>query len=157
MVQHGELRSGVVHRCALNQILLQSAAKRIRRRGMAFIRTRTIKGQQYRYLEERWREGKRVRSRSTYLGKSLIGEGLVAFGSFFSAANLRSDGVRGEEASLREQAERDAEREAAQARALEALHEAYGMKMGESEPTPAEKDAPPDEGEAEGLGDGLDG
>ncbi len=33
-----------------------------------FIRIRTIKGRQYRYAEERWREGKRVRSRSTFLG-----------------------------------------------------------------------------------------
>ena len=33
-----------------------------------FIRIRTIKGRQYRYAEQRWREGKRVRSRSSYLG-----------------------------------------------------------------------------------------
>ncbi len=33
-----------------------------------FIRIRTIKGRQYRYAEARWREGKRVRSRSTFLG-----------------------------------------------------------------------------------------
>ena len=33
-----------------------------------FIRIRTIKGRQYRYAEERWREGKRVRSRSIFLG-----------------------------------------------------------------------------------------
>lgn len=35
---------------------------------MAFIRIRTIKGRQYRYLEERYREGKKVRSRSRCLG-----------------------------------------------------------------------------------------
>jgi hypothetical protein len=36
---------------------------------MAFERTRTINGNQYRYREERWREGGKVRSKSTYLGK----------------------------------------------------------------------------------------
>src|ERR1043166_1262669 len=35
---------------------------------MAFVRIRTIKGQQYRFLEERWREGGKVRSRSKSLG-----------------------------------------------------------------------------------------
>lgn len=36
---------------------------------MAFIRTRIIKGKPYTYLEERWREGKKVRSRSTLIRK----------------------------------------------------------------------------------------
>lgn len=36
---------------------------------MAFERIRTIKGRQYRYREERWREGGKVRSKSTYLGR----------------------------------------------------------------------------------------
>ena len=35
---------------------------------MAFVRVRKIKGRQYRYREERWREGGKVRSRSTCLG-----------------------------------------------------------------------------------------
>ena len=35
---------------------------------MAFVRIRTIKGQQYRFLEERWRENGKVRSRSKSLG-----------------------------------------------------------------------------------------
>jgi len=35
---------------------------------MSFIRVRTIKGKQYAYLEMRWREGKKVRSKSLYLG-----------------------------------------------------------------------------------------
>jgi hypothetical protein len=35
---------------------------------MAFVRIRTIKGRQYRYREERWREGGKVRSHSTCLG-----------------------------------------------------------------------------------------
>jgi hypothetical protein len=38
---------------------------------MSFIRIRTINGQQYRYLEERYREGGKVRSRSKYLGRVL--------------------------------------------------------------------------------------
>jgi hypothetical protein len=43
------------------QILLQ--------RRMSFERIRTIKGRRYRYLETRWREAGRVRSRSEYLGR----------------------------------------------------------------------------------------
>lgn len=35
---------------------------------MAFTRVRTINGKQYLYREERWREGGKVRSRSTSLG-----------------------------------------------------------------------------------------
>ena len=35
---------------------------------MAFIRTRIINRKPYRYLEERYREGGKVRSKSTYLG-----------------------------------------------------------------------------------------
>lgn len=38
---------------------------------MAFTRIRTINGKQYRYLEERYRQGGKVRSRSTYLGRFL--------------------------------------------------------------------------------------
>jgi len=37
---------------------------------VSFIRTRTIKNQKYRYLETRWREGGKVRSKSVYLGAS---------------------------------------------------------------------------------------
>lgn len=35
---------------------------------MGFYRTRTFRGKEYWYFEERWREGKKVRSRSTYIG-----------------------------------------------------------------------------------------
>lgn len=46
---------------------------------MAFIRIRTIAGKQYRYLEERYREGRKVRSRSTYLGPASSGGGGLSF------------------------------------------------------------------------------
>ncbi len=39
---------------------------------MAFIRTRTINGHTYSYLEERYRSGGKVRSKSTYLGRILV-------------------------------------------------------------------------------------
>lgn len=52
---------------------------------MSFIRTRTIKGRQYRYLEQRWREGRKVKSKSIFLGA--IGGALG-----FIGANLRADG-----------------------------------------------------------------
>jgi hypothetical protein len=35
-----------------------------------FTRIRTIKGHRYRYSEGRWREGRRVRSESLYLGRA---------------------------------------------------------------------------------------
>ena len=38
---------------------------------MAFERIRTINGHRYLYRETRWREGKKVKSRSDYLGKFL--------------------------------------------------------------------------------------
>ena len=52
---------------------------------MSFIRTRTIKGRQYCYLEQRWREGRKVKSKSIFLGA--IGGALG-----FIGANLRADG-----------------------------------------------------------------
>jgi hypothetical protein len=39
---------------------------------VSFVRTRTIKNQKYRYLETRWREGGKVRSKSVYLGAGAI-------------------------------------------------------------------------------------
>lgn len=36
---------------------------------MSWIRIRKFKGRAYRYRETRWREGKRVRSKSEYLGR----------------------------------------------------------------------------------------
>lgn len=42
---------------------------------MAFVRTRTINGKPYRYLEYRWREGDKVRSKSVYLGPGSSGGG----------------------------------------------------------------------------------
>lgn len=45
---------------------------------MAFVRTRTIGNGTYRYLEERYREGGKVKSRSTYLGRVLAALSPVA-------------------------------------------------------------------------------
>lgn len=67
---------------------------------MAFTRIRTIKGRQYLYREERWREGKKVRSKSTFLG-------VVGAIAGFIGANLRIEpGERAIE-KIMEQAERD--------------------------------------------------
>jgi hypothetical protein len=41
---------------------------------MAFVRIRTIKGRKYRYQEERWRKGGKVRSRSICLGPASLHE-----------------------------------------------------------------------------------
>ena len=70
---------------------------------MAFTRVRTIKGRQYLYREERWREGKKVRSKSIFLGAV----GAVAG---FIGANLRVEpGTRAMEKAI-EIGEREKER-----------------------------------------------
>lgn len=56
---------------------------------MAYIRTKTIKGKQYRYLQESYRSGGKVRTRSKYLGpvgRELVGVALL--GPLYIAALL---------------------------------------------------------------------
>ena len=76
---------------------------------MAFTRVRTIKGRQYLYREERWREGKKVKSRSILL--RALGAAATNF-----MGNLKSEpGARALEKSIE-----DAERGRAEALAKEA-------------------------------------
>lgn len=103
---------------------------------MAFLRTRTIKGKKYRYREERWREGGKVRSKSVYLGS---GE---PRGSFLDNFKVRRYGMPDEEQGLKSYNELVARDEAVKQAGLEKLHGAYGLKMGSSNPVPVEKPTP---------------
>ena len=76
---------------------------------MAFIRIRTIKGRQYRYLEERWREGKKVKSKSTFLGAvgavaGFIGANLRGEPGERALANMIAEGERNRDEILARQA-----------------------------------------------------
>lgn len=57
---------------------------------MTFTRIREIKGHSYLYLEERYREGGKVRSRSTYLGSVLA----LIFGGIDSLVEVIGNNVR---------------------------------------------------------------
>jgi hypothetical protein len=99
---------------------------------MAFIRIRTIKGRQYRYLEERYREGKKVRSRSRCLG---------AIGAAISGVveSFKSEETYNIEKWL---PELNAKMEAAKARQLAAeagLTLKFGFRKGTDTPVPIEK------------------
>lgn len=101
---------------------------------MSFIRVRTIKGKKYRYLETRWREGRRVRSRSQYLGAAGVPDhGIGQFG----LEKLDAGRVEAERA----------ERATTEA-GLAELHDKYGLKMPADNPVPEEK-APANVAEAQ--------
>lgn len=122
---------------------------------MAFVRIVTrANGKRYLYKEERFRQGGKVKSRSRSLGPIDGGgrklkrgrEGLLAF---LHAQRLspedRALAVAEREAARTEQYQREHFGETASERAereraefLARLHEAYGLKLGPSNPTPAE-------------------
>ena len=126
---------------------------------MSYIVIKTIRGRQYRYEQRSWREGKRVRTKSRYLGP-VAGErptGLIEQISSFLAAQRLSPEDRAM-ASAERHAERVAQEqkemfgETAQERAereqqdhLDRLHDQYGLTLGPIDPTPAEPAAPASE------------
>ena len=140
---------------------------------MAFTRIRTIKGHDYLYLEERWRENGKMCSRSTSLGpvggtvrqrkRPLAGRGE------YIAANCQHEQEHFFDMEiLGRQAQEIEQQKTAKIAALHAeLHERYGFILGPRIPVPIEKpirndaflnaqpatdqqDAPPDvSGEAE--------
>lgn len=119
---------------------------------MSYIVIKTIRGRQYRYEQRSWREGKRVRTKSRYLGP-VAGErpaGLIGQISSFLAAQRLSPEDRAM-ASAERHAERIAQEqremfgETAQERAereeqehLDRLHDQYGLTLGPIDPTPVE-------------------
>jgi hypothetical protein len=124
--------------------------------GVSYIVIKTIKGRRYAYEQRTWREGKRVRTESRYLGPAagvLRPKGLVGKALAIVAANMLSDEERGALA-----AERFAERvdayqrelfgETAAQRAdrereafLNDLHGRYGLTVGPRNSSSAEKPA----------------
>ena len=137
---------------------------------MAFTRIKTIrkkngKSYQYRYLEYRWREGKKVRSKSVIIGA------VRAVGAFIEANRTRRYGMPDEESVMKQYSER-AEREAqAKQSFADEMHSLYGMKLdapmspapidkpasqidlmppAEAPQTPMAEESPTDDGGAEG-------
>ncbi|ESY52073.1 MULTISPECIES: hypothetical protein [unclassified Mesorhizobium] len=98
---------------------------------MAFYRIRKIKGNQYLYREERWREGKKVRSKSTLVRA-------IRDVTDFIGTNLRSEGKWLELEAEKVGVEKihldhlQNDHEALMAK----LNQAYGLKMGPVDPVP---------------------
>jgi hypothetical protein len=104
---------------------------------MAFTRIKTVrtksgKSYQYRYLEYRWRDGKKVRSKSILIGA------VRAIANFIEMNRTRTYGVDWESDELARQQQEEASRQAA----LDALHAAYGLTVGPNNPTPVDKAVP---------------
>ena len=128
---------------------------------MSYIVIKVIKGRRYVYEQRTWREGKRVRTESRYLGpadgplRSATGrrrhKGIAAKLGELIAANTLSDEERGAlaaerfaervDAYQRERfGETAAERGARERQAvLDGLHDRYGLTMGARSPAPVEK------------------
>lgn len=102
---------------------------------MAFTRIRTINGKQYRYLEKRWREGGKVRSRSVSLGP-VSGDASMGFirRQFGPTYGIDWDAI---EAQEKARAGRESNRYAEH---LSKLHEEYGLTLGPAVAVPVEKD-----------------
>jgi len=101
-----------------------------------FIRIRTIKGKRYRYQETRWRDGKKVRSRSVCLGAVDADEPV----GWLAAQVGRSLGIDWY-AIEQEMAARQKVDDAQHAAHLDRLHAAYGLTLGPAVPVPVEKPA----------------
>ena len=101
---------------------------------MSFTRIRTIKGRRYRYLEERWRENGKVRSRSISLGPADEGP-QPGFLKRLFPPSYGIDWQKIEREELHRMETEKSKRDAA----LKGLHDAYGMVLGPSSPVPIEK------------------
>ena len=106
---------------------------------MSFIRTRTINGRQYRYLEERYREGGKVRSKSKYLGRGGNPPPSI-FNVDWRATLFAEPGPKfDEEAMLRDVKAADAKYAAMKER----FTAETGLKVGPAAPTPVDKTTAP--------------
>jgi hypothetical protein len=120
---------------------------------VSYIVIKTIKGRQYRYEQRSWREGKRVRTKSRYLGPVVEERprGLLAQLAAFLAAQQLSPEDRALASAQRaaekfEQYQREVFGETARERAdreynehLDRLFEQYGLMVGPIDPTPMER------------------
>jgi hypothetical protein len=109
---------------------------------MAFTRVRTIrkkngKSYQYRYLEYRWREGKKVRSKSVLIGA------VKAVTAFIEANRTRRYGMPDDEVVMKQFSERAAREAQAKQIFANEMHGLYGMKLDPTmSPSPIDKPAP---------------
>jgi hypothetical protein len=123
-------------------------------RRLSYTVIKTIKGRRYVYEQRTWREGKRVRTESRYLGPADGGQrpkGLIRKVADLVAANTLTAEEHGAlaaerfgremEAQQRETfGETGAERaERVRQEACDDLHDRYGFKLGPSDPTPVDK------------------
>jgi hypothetical protein len=109
---------------------------------MSFILVRTRKNRRYLYRETRWREGRRVRSRSDYLGPL---DSSAAGARPFDEAQDRAMAVAEREAAKVDAYQRamfgetgleKSQRE--QREHLDRLQDDYGLRIGPSNPVPVE-------------------
>ncbi len=115
---------------------------------------KTIKGRRYVYEQRTWREGKRVRTESRYLGPADGGQrpkGLIRKVADIVAANRLTAEERGVLAAERFGREMEAHQRATygetasertervRQEALDDLHDRYGLKMGPRNPAPVDK------------------
>jgi hypothetical protein len=122
---------------------------------MAYVVIKTINGRQYRYEQRSWREGKRVRTESRYLGpviearRARLTERIA---SFIAAQRLspedRALATAERKAERIAQEQREKFGETAQERAdreqrdhLDQLHDRFGLTLGPIDPTPPEPTA----------------
>lgn len=106
---------------------------------MAFERTRIINGNAYRYREERWREGGKVRSKSKCLGRVDGGQRKKNKVVAFVEANFRH------EPGTRAMEEWEEKSNAAVKRAAQEKAEAVKAPAEETKQTASEPSAPPSE------------
>jgi hypothetical protein len=110
---------------------------------------KNIRGRRYRYHQRSYREGGRVRTKSTYLGpvdgpprrKGILGR----IGEFITI-NLQHDFIVSDGMLQRGQKQRDAEedqRSAKKTQKLAELYTKYGLRLGPRIPVPVEKPTPP--------------
>jgi hypothetical protein len=131
-----------------------TASRSIGGRGLSYTVIKTIKGRRYVYEQRTWREGKRVRTESRYLGPADGGrrpKGLIRKVADLVAANRLTAEERGALAAERFGREMEAEQRATfgetaperaervRQEALDDLHDRFGLRMGPSHPTPIDK------------------
>ena len=131
-----------------------TATRSIGGRRLSYTVIKTIKGRRYVYEQRTWREGKRVRTESRYLGPADGGQrpkGLIRKVADLVAANTLTAEERGalaaerfgQEMEARQRAtygETGSERaERVRQEALDDLHDRYGLTMGPPNPTPIDK------------------
>ena len=104
--------------------------------GMTYIVIKTINGQQYRYAQTSYRVGKKVRTKSIYLGP-LKRHGL--FGVDWKATLASPKYLAIDEDALLEQVRAE---EAKYEAMKERFFKEVGLRVGPSNPVPVEKEAP---------------